>query len=398
MLLPLVLALTLLTDSGSEWVTDPVQAPGISHVIMHSETLGEEVSFHVYLPDAYHKSPDSDFPVLYWLHGGSEQTTAGISFMAGHFTAMIADGEAPPMIVVFPHGRPFGMWVDSKDGRSPVESILMEDIIPWVDEHYRTIAEAGGRLIEGWSMGGYGAARLGLRYHDRFAGFSMGGAGPVRLDFLEDATLLVPLERRKMIFEEIFGNDTTYYVTQNPWHIAGEMAGILPEGWPVRIAVGTDDPMLADNRAFSEHIAGLGIAHSYLEIPGVAHEPVRVRQFLAENDPGFYTRVFQAVLTSSESGLERSPDQGPEGFRLLPNYPNPFNPQTILTYELGWTTGVRIDVHDAAGRRIRRLYDGVRPAGRHEIVFNAQNLSSGVYLYRIYTDTVTMNGRMLLVR
>lgn len=381
------------TESDSEWITDPVQVERVTYVLIDSEVVGEQVSFHIYLPDAYHQNPNARFPVVYWLHGGSENTTGGIPPMAGNFTDMINSGDTPPVIVVFPHGRPFGMWVDSKDGRSPVESLLMEDLIPWVDAHYRTFDEAAGRLVEGWSMGGYGAARLGMRYHEHFAGLSMLGAGPVRLDFLtEDGPLLVPIQRRRAVFEEIFGNDTTFYVEQNPWHIAEQVAAELPETFPVRIAVGTDDPMLADNRAFTAHLNELGISNDYLEIPEVAHQPVLVRQYLAMHDPDFYTRVFADVLSTS------STSQGPEGFRLLPNYPNPFNPKTTLAYELGYDTGVHIEVFDVTGRLVDRLDQGHRTAGRHETVFHAHTLASGVYLYRVFTGEVVLNGQMLLVK
>lgn len=381
------------TQSDSEWVTDPVQVERVSFVRFDSEVVGEQVSFHIYLPDAYHLQPDERFPVVYWLHGGTENTTGGISFMAANFTNMINSGDTPPVIVVFPHGRPFGMWVDSKDGSSPVETLLMEELIPWVDEHYRTIDEPGGRLVEGWSMGGYGAARLGLRYHEHFGGLSMLGAGPVRLDLFDDTIpLLVPLQRRKAIFEEIFGNDTTYYVQQNPLYIAEEVAAEVSEEFAVRIAVGTDDSMLADNRAFSAHLNNLGLAHSYIEIPEVAHQAVAVRQVLAMNDPHFYARVFGSVLSSSPA------HEGPEGFKLLPNYPNPFNPKTTLAYELGYDTRVHIDVFDVTGRLVNRLDLGHHRAGRHETVFHAHHLPSGVYLYRIFAGEVALNGQMLLLK
>ena len=407
LLLPVLLAIVLLsvpltllasgppagTLSDSEWVTDPVQVERVTFIRFDSEVVGEQVSFHIYLPDAYHLQPNARFPVVYWLHGGAENTTGGIPFMAGHFNNAITNGDAPPMIVVFPHGRPFGMWLNSKDGRSPVESLLMDDLIPLVDEKYRTLNQAGGRLVEGWSMGGYGAARLGMRYYERFAGLSMLGAGPVRLDFFdEDVPLLVPLQRRKAIFDEIFGNDTTFYVEQNPWHIAEQMAGELPDNFPVRIAVGTDDPMIIDNRMFSAHLNRLGISHSYLEIPDVAHQAVAVRQYLAMNDPDFYTRVFGDVLKSTLDS------EGPEGFRLLPNYPNPFNPKTTLAYELGYDTGVHIEVFDVTGRLVDRLDQGRRAAGRNETVFHAHHLSSGVYLYRVFAGEVVLNGQMLLVK
>ncbi|MFZ4650768.1 MAG: alpha/beta hydrolase-fold protein [Rubrivivax sp.] len=71
---------------------------------------------------------------------------------------------------MFVNGLPARLWADSKDGASPVETVLIREVIPGVDRSFRTQASREGRILEGFSMGGYGAARLGFKHPELFAG------------------------------------------------------------------------------------------------------------------------------------------------------------------------------------------------------------------------------------
>ncbi len=90
--------------------------------------------------------------------------------------------------------------------------------------------------------------------------------------------------------------------------------------------------------------------------------------------------------------------QQPIAFRLLSNYPNPFNPATNIVWEQPEQSHIRITVYDITGRRIARILDEARPAGRHEIRFDAGRLSSGLYLYRVDADGHALHGQMMLVK
>jgi hypothetical protein len=79
----------------------------------------------------------------------------------------------------------------------------------------------------------------------------------------------------------------------------------------------------------------------------------------------------------------------PSGFVLNQNYPNPFNPATTISYTLPIHSSVSIDIFDALGRNVAVLVNEEKPAGRHEIQFNANNLSSGIYFYRIQVQQIS---------
>jgi len=101
-------------------------------------------------------------------------------------------------------------------------------------------------------------------------------------------------------------------------------------------------------------------------------------------------------------GTQEDPEQfNPETaayFELSNNYPNPFNPVTTIRYELPVNSNVRLEVFDILGRRVAVLVDGMIEAGVHEVTFNASNLASGVYLYRLSTADFVQTRQMVLVK
>ena len=92
----------------------------------------------------------------------------------------------------------------------------------------------------------------------------------------------------------------------------------------------------------------------------------------------------------------------PERFALGPNYPNPFNPSTIIPYQLVASSEVRLEVFNLLGQRIATLVDGERPAGFHTATWNATDaadraVGAGVYIYRMTVDMERHTGRMVLL-
>jgi endo-1,4-beta-xylanase len=276
-----------------QWVTPPVSAPGVEQHVFQSDAAGTPVSCHLYLPPAYHEHPERCFPVLYWLHG-SGAATASIAPVSGWFDAAIAAGEIPPMIVAFPNGWAYRMWCDSFDGEFPMETVFVEDLIPEIDTRFRTIARREGRILEGFSMGGQGTARIGLRRPDLFAGVSILGAGPLQEDFLEAPPGSdLSWKLRLQIYAAVWGSDPSYYTAQHPRTIAeANVEAILQSGVVIRQAVGTEDFLYAMNVAFHEHLEALAIPHAWIEAPGVDHSTPDLFNALGEGNWDFYNALF----------------------------------------------------------------------------------------------------------
>ena len=92
----------------------------------------------------------------------------------------------------------------------------------------------------------------------------------------------------------------------------------------------------------------------------------------------------------------------PERFALGPNYPNPFNPSTIIPYQLAASAPMRLEVFNLLGQRIATLVDGERPAGFHTATWHATDASgravgAGVYIYRMTVGVESQTGRMVLI-
>ena len=92
----------------------------------------------------------------------------------------------------------------------------------------------------------------------------------------------------------------------------------------------------------------------------------------------------------------------PEGFSLGPNYPNPFNPSTIIPYQLAASSQVRLEVFNLLGQRVATLVDGERPAGFHTATWHATDaagraVGAGVYIYRLAVGAASQTGRMVLL-
>jgi hypothetical protein len=88
----------------------------------------------------------------------------------------------------------------------------------------------------------------------------------------------------------------------------------------------------------------------------------------------------------------------PQEFALLRNYPNPFNAQTLIQYNLPGESEVNLSIFDILGRQVATLTDGDQDAGPHQVTWNAADCPSGVYFYRLKANENIVTKRMLLLR
>ncbi|MFM8578785.1 MAG: alpha/beta hydrolase [Planctomycetaceae bacterium] len=276
-------------DRSLPWVTEQVDAPGIVFRTFESAAAAGSVSYHVAVP-AEHGSPTARLPTLYWLHG-TLGGVGGIRPVAAHFDAEIRAGRIPPMLVVFVNGLPRRLWANSKNGSAPVETVFIDELIPEIDRSFRTLASREGRILEGFSMGGYGAARLGFAHPDLFAGISILAGGPLDLDLDGPRARRNP-RLREFLITEVCGGDVDYFRALSPWTTATTAA---PEfrrhKTAIRQAVGSQDDTLELNRGFHERMTDVGIDHGYHEFPDVGHDARAVLAALAVIDGDFYKRA-----------------------------------------------------------------------------------------------------------
>ena len=117
------------------------------------------------------------------------------------------------------------------------------------------------------------------------------------------------------------------------------------------------------------------------------------------NDAGLALKVGTNNAMMSRSTVDEDPAvKIPTSYGLRQNYPNPFNPTTTIGFDLPEASFVRLAVFNTLGEQVVVLQEGERPAGYHEVRFDARALSSGVYFYRIAAGPFTAIRKLLLVR
>ncbi|MTI88207.1 MAG: T9SS type A sorting domain-containing protein [Balneolaceae bacterium] len=103
--------------------------------------------------------------------------------------------------------------------------------------------------------------------------------------------------------------------------------------------------------------------------------------------------ILHQITTSSEGETAI-----PHSVQLKQNFPNPFNPSTTIPFELSKTANVQIKVYNLLGQQISTLVDGKYPAGNHIVKWDAQNLASGVYIYRLKTEGSIQTRKLVLLK
>ncbi|MFY0696312.1 MAG: T9SS type A sorting domain-containing protein [Balneola sp.] len=134
------------------------------------------------------------------------------------------------------------------------------------------------------------------------------------------------------------------------------------------------------------------------EVTGLYKKPdsdilyVLTKTDLYKVENGQPTSIKQVPVSNEES------PEIPNAVSLKQNYPNPFNPTTTIEFELDKSTFTKLTIFDVLGRKVQELVNEARPAGTNTIEFNATNLASGVYLYRLEANGVVQTKRLTLIK
>jgi hypothetical protein len=126
---------------------------------------------------------------------------------------------------------------------------------------------------------------------------------------------------------------------------------------------------------------------------------------LAPNLPYYYrVRAYNIGGASGNSNIisvtitDVENTSSPISYRLYQSYPNPFNPSTKIKYDLPQSSFVAIKVYDITGKEVKSLVNVQETIGYHEVVFNADDLPSGVYFYRLIAGNYSEVKKMILMK
>lgn len=274
-----------------EWLDPDHTTPsGTSYETFQSKSLGAAVSCLVYLPPDYEQGAKR-YPVIYWLHGlGGTQRGAATIFVS-RFDVAVRSGSVSPAMVVCVNGMVNSFYNDWVDGTRPVESVIIKDLIPHIDGTYRTVARREGRVIQGYSMGGYGAGHLGFKYPELF-GTVIIDAGALFSEMARSTSAMAP------IFKGAWGDDVARFKAEHPAQLARKNAERLRGKTKIRIGVGDQDMLLVRNRELHELLDQLEIAHEWELVAGVSHNSAKYYEKLGSQAFAIHCRAFEALAKS----------------------------------------------------------------------------------------------------
>jgi S-formylglutathione hydrolase FrmB len=136
---------------------------------LSSNIMGKEMAYSIYLPEDY-KNSNRSYPVLYLLHGYSDDETGWTQFGEVQHIAdqSIHSGEAPQMIIVMPDGG-VTFYMNSQDEKEKYEDYFIKEFMPHIESNYRIRKKKEYRAVAGLSMGGFGSMLLATKNPDLFA-------------------------------------------------------------------------------------------------------------------------------------------------------------------------------------------------------------------------------------
>ncbi len=214
--------------------------------------LNRELPALVVLPKTYSQN-EQRFPAIYLLHGygGNHATFSRVCNLKEY-------ADSFDIILVCPDGNYNSWYLDSPvKKKSQFASYIIHDVVPFIDRHFRTIADASGRAIVGSSMGGHGALTLLARYPDHF-----NGAGSI------SGILDITVFPHEWDMARILGSYTRNITTWQRHSFFYMLKSLVGKEKAIIIDCGTSDFALSVNRAAHAKMKKLGIDHAYFERPG----------------------------------------------------------------------------------------------------------------------------------
>ncbi len=232
-------------------------------LVFESEKVAYPVKYSIYLPPGYETSQRS-YPVLYLLHGYSDDETGWVQFGEADRIADrgIANDDFPPCIIVMPDGK-VTWYANSYDGKDPWEDMFIQEFIPYIEKEYRIRQKKEFRAIGGLSMGGNGALLLSMRHPELFSSCVALSAGT----FTDEE--IMKDNSRDHYFKNIYGPKFTdgklsdYWKSYSPLHLLDSVGEKELKSIRFYIDCGDDDFLYKGNSALHMKMRDLGIPHEY---------------------------------------------------------------------------------------------------------------------------------------
>jgi S-formylglutathione hydrolase FrmB len=264
----------------------PLTLPGGSVVefkSFESQAIGMPERYSIFLPPSFSKESSRTYPVVYFLHGLNNDDTSWTVERYGNLQNKVEEAilakKVPEFLMVHPDGG-HSFYCNYADGTKKYEDFISQELIQYIETHYRARKGRANRAIGGTSMGGYGALKIAMKFPDRYS--SVAGHSPII--FLGKNPLDVPEQMKTSryyqffadLMKPIFGDPILQEVwdANNPLLLVknGKLDGLhiyFDYGTEDRYnrTIGLDRGVKELDRVLTE----AGVAHTFREYPGEPH-------------------------------------------------------------------------------------------------------------------------------
>ncbi len=338
------------------------------------------VNFSIYLPKDYNRSSFA-YPVVYHLHGlGDNHQSSSREMVIESFERAISLGFIKDLIIVFPDGYNNSAWADSYFGDKPAETNLIKELIPFIDAHYRTIPEREFRLIQGFSMGAFGAAKFISKFPEMFCRSVLYDGGM--------RTWRSMRRGRPQIATEIFNQDEKFFYENSVWRELSNHSDLLSLDTAFRVVIGEFTEM---NQTFIDSLSFYNIPYQRVNTP-CGHDLLCLleREWINAAD------YFNECLTNSNTDVfakQFAPSK-------LSISPNPASDFLSINYNITRIGRVKIEIVNMVGSTVYVVADSYQLTGQYRINVNIKNanIPAGAYFVCLSSDNNKPITRPIVIK
>ena len=318
---------------------------------IYSTNVSVSYQLNIYLPPGYDTSSSLTYPTAYF-QDGAEYISLGSAVKV--IDNLIDSNKIKPLIAVFvtPNNRN-EEYAFSK--RNQYRLFFVNELVPYIDNNYKTITSPDKRLVLGDSFGGNISALISYNHPEVFGLCGLHSAAFWPNNY--EALVMI----------------TSGPIKDIKWSSI----------W------GTYESIYSELRSFRDFMIGNGCEIDWLERPE-GHSWGLWRASL--------DRMLEYFFPANPSSIFADEDQVVKNFNLYQNYPNPFNPSTTISWQLSESQFVALKIYDVLGNEIGTLINEEQQAGFHKVNFDAAALSSGMYFYSLHANNKTLTNKMILMK
>jgi enterochelin esterase-like enzyme len=388
----------------------------------YSQALNEDRQVDIYLPGEYYLEPETAFPVIYYLHGGggnqNEGSSSAMLYYGNHYSDTTI--TSPAAIFVCPDGscEPYlgSMWLNS-ELYGNYEDYLINDVIGFIDDNFRTLDDRNFRFIHGFSMGGFGSSYQATKHPELFR-----AACPTHGAFSWGDTALVAW--RDYLYDENNGYQFTFNagkysqsfftlsggfspnLNNAPWYFdclydtLGDVVDDVYEMWQEFMVCKMIMDLPPDNNLAYFLICGtedeMIFYPSNLELEDTLQKYGREFRSAYHNyghgtfDPVTHKIMFNwvdSLIADAYLHLGISDKFRNKNTELrIDVFPNPVSQVANIRYYMDVPGDVEIAILSQLGQVSVKYNEGWKPAGMHQQRIDISGLSTGIYLLRISSD------------